>query len=61
MNNHDFNVINQLTQEQKSLWRIENHYIKEAHDDAERAHWETIRDHKKETIAKLLEMAKQCL
>ncbi|MAQ77141.1 hypothetical protein CL684_01305 [Candidatus Campbellbacteria bacterium] len=61
MNNHDFNIINQLVQEQKSLWRIENHYISEARNEDERTHWETIREHKKDTISKLSEMAKKCL
>jgi len=61
MNNHDFNVINQLVQEQKSLWRIQHHYINEARNDDERAHWETIKSHKEDTISKLSEMAKHCL
>jgi hypothetical protein len=61
MNNHDFNILNQLTQEQKSLWRIENHYIEESRNDEERAFWEKMRDDKKEHIIELKEMAQHCL
>ena len=59
MNNYDFNLINQLNQEQKSLWRIENHYINEARDDEEKAFWEDLRDDKQSHIAKLMEMVKK--
>ena len=61
MDNHDFNIINQLVQEQKSLWRIERHYIDEARDDEERAFWEKMREDKKEHIKELKEMAQNCL
>jgi len=61
MNNHDFNIINQLVQEQKSLWRIENHYIEEARDEEEKAFWEHMRDEKKKHITTLKEMAQKCL
>jgi len=61
MNNHDFNIINQLVQEQKSLWRIENHYINEARDEEEKALWEKMKESKKKYIAELKEMAKKCL
>ncbi|MFT6361050.1 MAG: hypothetical protein ACJA2Z_000022 [Candidatus Paceibacteria bacterium] len=61
MNNHDFNIINQLVQEQKSLWRIENHYIDEARDEEEKAFWEHMRDEKRNHIAALKKMADKCL
>ena len=61
MNNHDFNIVNQLIQEQKSLWRIENHYIKESKNDDERAMWEKLRDNKAEIIAEMSVLAKNCL
>ena len=61
MNNHDFNIINQLVQEQKSLWRIENHYINESRDEEEKAFWEAMRDQKVSQIAELKELAKKCL
>ena len=61
MNNHDFNIINQLVQEQKSLWRIENHYINESRDAEEKTFWEKMREDKKQHIAELKELAKKCL
>lgn len=33
MNNNIYNLINQLTQESKSLWRIKNEYKKDADDN----------------------------
>ncbi|MCA9352719.1 hypothetical protein KC901_00885 [Patescibacteria group bacterium] len=61
MKNCDFNVLNQLIQEEKSFWRIENHYIGEARDDEEKELWESIRDIKLEQIAILTKMTKKCL
>lgn len=59
MNNYDFNLVNQLVQEQKSLWRIESHYINEARDEEEKAFWESVRDVKKSQVAKISEMIKK--
>ncbi len=61
MNNHDFNIINQLVQEQKSLWRIENHYITEAKSKEEQAFWKKLKTQKNKTIAELQAMAKKAL
>lgn len=61
MNNYDFNLVNQLVQEQKSLWRIENHYINEARDENEKKFWESLRDDKKSHITELSEMVKKYL
>lgn len=61
MNNHDFNIINQLVEDQKSLWRIENHYINESRDDDEREAWKKLYDQKKASTQQLQEMAKRCL
>ncbi len=61
MNNHDFNILNQLVQEQKSLWRIENHYIAEAKNDAEKKFWKKMKTQKTKVIAELKVMAKKCL
>ncbi len=33
--NNFYNIVNQLTQESKSLWRMQNEYIKDAGRDAE--------------------------
>ena len=32
--NNFYNIINQLTQESKSLWRMQNEYVKDAAKDA---------------------------
>ena len=61
MNNHDFNIINQLVEEQKSLWRIEHHYVNEARDEDEREQWKTIQENKKATIEQLSHMAQKCI
>ena len=61
MNNHDFNIINQLVQEQKSLWRIEKHYIQEAQNEEEKAFWEHMRDEKRKHIEILTQMSQKCL
>lgn len=45
--------MNQLVQEQKSLWRIERNYLQEAGSDEERALWEELLASKKEQVAKL--------
>lgn len=47
MNNNLFNLMNQLTQELKSLWRIEQEYIRDAETDEQRSFWETLADDKK--------------
>lgn len=61
MNNHDFNIINQMVQEQKSLWRIENHYIAEAKDKDELKFWKKMKTQKTKAIAELSAMAKKAL
>jgi len=61
MDNHDFNIINQLVEEQKSLWRIENHYMSEARDEEEREVWKQVLNQKKVITQKLQEMTKKCL
>ena len=57
MNNHDFNIINQLIQEQKSLWRIENHYIAEAKTADEKKFWKKMKAQKTKAIAELKELS----
>ncbi len=53
MNNNTFNILNQLVQEQKSLWRIEHHYIQESQTDEERLVFEELKKQKQEIIEKL--------
>lgn len=61
MNNHDFNLVNQLVQEQKSLWRIENHYITEAKNKDEEKFWKKMKTQKTKNIAELSAMVKKAL
>jgi len=61
MENTKFNIVNQLVQEQKSLWRIENHYINEATDKDELKFWKKMKTQKTKAIAELSAMAKKCL
>jgi len=61
MENTKFNIVNQLVQEQKSLWRIENHYINEATDKDELKFWKKMKTQKTKAIAELSSMAKKCL
>lgn len=61
MNNSDFNILNQLTQEQKSLWRIQKHYIEEAQSEEEKNAWKELESQKQQTIEKLKTMAKTCI
>ncbi len=61
MNNHDFNIINQLVQEQKSLWRIEEHYLPEATKKDDKKIWTKLRNQKRKNIAELSALAKKSL
>lgn len=48
--------MNQLVQEQKSLWRIENFYLPQAEDEEEIAAWEQIASDKLEHVEFLSKM-----
>jgi len=37
-----YNLMNQLVQEQKSVWRIENYYLPQAGDQEETEFWQKI-------------------
>lgn len=59
MQNNVFNLINQLTQESKSLWRIKDQYQKDAQTDEQKSFWLKIQKEKEQTVAELQEMVKQ--
>lgn len=48
--NNIHNIMTQLVQEQKSLWRIEKHYISEAGTAEELALWQKLAEDKKKHI-----------
>jgi hypothetical protein len=56
MENSQYNLMTQLIQEQKSLWRIEKHYIAEAASDEEKSFWERMHDEKSEHVKALMEL-----
>jgi hypothetical protein len=59
MQNNVFNLINQLTQESKSLWRIKDQYQKDAQTEEQKVFWLKIQKEKEQTVAELQEMVKQ--
>jgi len=60
--NHVFNLINQLTQEEKSLWRIKNFYKKDASScDVCGALWDTLEKEKENRATILSEILKKHL
>lgn len=62
LKNNVYNVLHQLVQENKSLWRIKNEYIKDAEGDAEAlAFWEKMEADKEEHVAELTQLAKSLL
>jgi hypothetical protein len=62
LNNHTYNLLLQLTQENKSLWRIKNEYQKDAEDCEEcRKFWQKLEADKEEHVKKLTDLAKSHL
>lgn len=53
--------MSQMTTEQKSLWRIENHYIPEAASEDEKMFWEDLKKDKEAHIERLAHLIKQVL
>ncbi len=51
----------QMIQEQKSLWRIEHNYTKEATTDVEREFWDRLHNEKKVHIEELKKLIKENL
>ncbi len=59
MQNNLFNLINQLTQESKSLWRIKDQYKKDAKTKEQKAFWAKIQKEKETTVKELQVMIKK--
>lgn len=59
--NNSFNLLNQLTEESKSLWRIKNIYISEAQNDEEKIFWESLAKQKEESVTTLKNLLKNTL
>lgn len=60
LDNKVYNLMIQLIQEHKSLWRIRNHYINECGDDEDqKKFWTMMEEDKKEHIEDLLNLLKK--
>lgn len=59
--NHLYNLMHQLTQESKSLWRITNNYTGEALSDDEKSFWQKLAQDKESTITTLKGLIKKAL
>jgi hypothetical protein len=59
--NNVHNLMTQLTQEQKSLWRIEKHYVEESGNDEEKSFWGKMKVDKAEHIEELTALIKKSL
>jgi hypothetical protein len=58
--NNLYNLMTQLTQESRSLWRIENEYSADAEGDAAAtAFWDKLADDKREHIEELQKLIKE--
>jgi hypothetical protein len=57
--NNLHNLMTQMVQEQKSLWRIEKHYINEAETSEEKALWEEMQEDKKKHIEDFKKLIKE--
>lgn len=59
--NNIHNLATQLTQEQKSAWRIEKHYAEEAGSEEEKDFWDRLLIEKKEHIKALQDLLRRAL
>lgn len=60
-NNNVYNLMTQMTQESKSLWRIKNDYLPEADTDELKAFWNTLLADKEKHIIDLKILIKNAL
>ncbi len=59
LDNNTYNLMAQLTEENKSLWRIKNNYVKDASGCSEcKDFWQTLIKDKEEHISDLVELLK---
>ena len=58
--NNLYNLMHQLTQEQKSLWRIKNHYPQDAGDNQDiKEFWMNLEKEKEQHIVDIKELIKK--
>lgn len=62
LENHHYNLMEQLVQENKSLWRIKNNYKKDAGScDTCSAFWDKMEKDKEEHVSELSDLIKNHL
>lgn len=61
MDNHIYNLMTQMTTEQRSLWRIKKHYLDESSSEEERVFWKNLINDKENHIKELKELIKPTL
>jgi len=60
MDNHAYNLMRQLVQEQTSLWRIKNEYLKDSNACEEcKVLWEKMAKDKEDHVIELSELVKK--
>lgn len=61
MDNHLYNLMTQMTTEQKSLWRIKKHYLDETNSEEEKVFWKNLINDKENHIKEIKELIKSIL
>ena len=62
LSNHIYNLMKQMVQEHKSLWRIKNHYLKDSEGCEEcQNFWNKLAEDKEKHIQELEELIKKHL
>jgi len=62
MGNNIYNLMLQLTQEQKSVWRINKHYMNDSNNCEEcKIFWQEFKTQKEQNIQKMKELIKKYL
>lgn len=62
LHNNKYNLVHQLVQENKSLWRIKNMYLKDAEgNDEVLAFWKKIEKDKEDHVTELTDLVKKYL
>lgn len=56
--NNTYNLMHQLTQESKSLWRIQNNYLNESLSEEEKVFWQKLAEDKESHIDELKTLIK---
>jgi len=61
MDNNLYNLMTQMTIEQRGLWRIKKHYLEESSSEEERVFWKNLITDKENHIKELKELTKGIL